>query len=176
MIKFTTSPINITTNAVGQINPATFIVTLADCLGFANYANGFDEYCIKKVVIQTTAMQTGQSTLPAIANPRGYYYWSKNQFGITPASIGAIKQDTTSKWITGYRSFTISYRPNVLLELFRTLATSHYTPSWNRWLLCTTTNIPHYGVDFAGENFPPNAAMYQQRFNIYVGFRHATPT
>ena len=130
---------------------------ISDVPQVAHYASLFEYYKIDKMVVTFRYKCAG---VPGayIANPLNTQIFQE----INPVIIfkvdhnDAVSQSvadllesarTHEKQLTNDKpNFTITLRPAVQTEAYKSLTTSTYIPKWNQWLTMEDPTVPHYGL------------------------------
>lgn len=136
---------------------------ISDVPQIASYALLFEYYKIDKMVIEYRyrcagivgqqketgggATATPYQTMFQSINPLLYFKVDHNDD--VSQTVGDLLQSarTREKQLTDANpSFTITLKPAVQAEAYKSLTASTYIPKWNQWLSLDDTTVPHYGL------------------------------
>jgi len=141
---------------------------ISDVPQIAHYAGLFEYYKIDKMVIEFRYKCAG---VPAnyIANPLNiqqfqevnpllYFKVDHNDAVSQSVADLLLSARTKEKQLTNNQpSFTITMKPAVQSEAYKSLTASTYIPKWNQWLSLDDTTVPHYGLKVNLQVPRPNA-------------------
>lgn len=130
---------------------------LSDIPQVAAYSTLFEYFRIDKVVVTYRYKVAG---IPAgyIANPLNvnmsqeinpllYFKVDHNDAVSQTVPVLLESSRTKEKQLTNSSpNFTITLKPAVQTEAYKTLTSSTYIPKWNVWLSMDDVNVPHYGL------------------------------
>lgn len=152
-------------SAVGMFK--TF--SLDQCNNASSYKDLFEYYKINKVVV--TFKYKGEA-LPAIlastvsmnineVNPLLYFKVDHNDASSDPLITMQQSMRTRTKVLTNNNSeFTITLKPAIQAEAYKSSIATTYIPKWGQWLNTADGSVPHYGlkvyaIGFRDPNFSP---------------------
>lgn len=130
-------------------------VQLNSLYGVNEFSALFDQYTIDRVVlkffmrIDPSAQVAGSASFPRL-------YWIRDRDDSTlPPNIQTLKERQNCKMaiLDPNRAVTISFRPNVLQEIYSSATTSTYSPKWGQWIDMADTAARHYGIKYAVDDF-----------------------
>lgn len=163
-------------NFVERTNPVTMIVAnetaavglfrdfkWSYCLQVANYARIFEYYRINKAVIEFRykgATKPAYTTMPAGTSTTGtnneivnevnpVLYFKVDHNDINADSLSTMKESlrTHEHQFTNNRpNFTITLKPAIQAEAYKTALSTAYRPKWGQWLSTNDDTVPHYGL------------------------------
>lgn len=160
---------------------------LSQCLQVGNYTEIFEYYKINKVVVEFRykgATRPAYTTLPAGNSTTGtnneivneinpVLYFKVDHNDITADSLSTLKESmrTREKQLSNNSpNFSITLKPAIQAEAYKTAITSAYRPKWNQWLSTTDDGVPHYGLKVyavAGNGNNPNMGEIEVTSKIY---------
>lgn len=119
------------------------------------FAALYDQYRINFVVLKVwLRLDPGAQAAASAIVPR--FWWVRDtDDSNAPSSLNELREhhDCKIKALSPYKPIVIKFRPNVLDLAYRGPVTSTYTPRFKQWIDMATTDVPHYGIKFAIENF-----------------------
>ena len=147
-----------TLNSDGNLSSThTNTFQLSDIPQVSSYSTLFEYFRIDKVIVEYRYKTAG---VPAnyIANPLNLQPFNEinptimfkvDHNDAVSQSVADLKQSarTKEKQLTNSRpNFTISLKPAVQTEAYKTITASAYIPKWGVWLAMQDSNVPHYGL------------------------------
>lgn len=126
---------------------------ISDVQQWDHYKDLFEYYMIKKVVVDfryKTAGNYGNSSSTSVfneVNPTLLFKVDHND--IVGETVGDMLEScrTRKKQLTNSKpNFTITLKPAIQTELYKTAISSAYAPKWNTWLSTADETVPHYGL------------------------------
>ncbi len=143
----------------------TFVYSLDQVPQMTSYQKLFEYYKILKVVVNFKYKTIGNyaNTDPTIGNPvneiNPTLIFKVDHNDDTADTIGTMLESvrTKEKQLTNNNpSFSIVLKPAIQSMLYKTSASTAYTPSWNNWLGMISPGIPHYGLKLQVQTPPRN--------------------
>lgn len=172
-------------SAVGLFRDFSF----SQCLQVANYAALFEYYKINKVVVEfrykgaeTPAYTTINGTtvqnneIKNEINPVLYFKVDHND--VTADTLDTLKKSmkTREYQLTNNNpNFTITFKPAIQAEAYKTAISTAYMPKWNQWLATTDDTVPHYGLKVyavAGKGNNANMGKIEVQTKIYFSVKN----
>ena len=163
--------------------------TWTQCLQVASYAAIFEYYRINKVVVEFRykgAETPAYASTPATSsgNQAAYnqeiineinpvLYFKVDHNDITADSLTKMKESmrTREHQFTNNRpNFTITLKPAIQAEAYKTAISTAYRPKWGQWLSTADDTVPHYGLKcyaVAGAGNSPNMGKIEVQTKIY---------
>lgn len=158
--------------------------SLSQCLQVANYTAIFEYYKINKVVVEfryrgaetpayTTINGTGTQNNEIINEINPVLYFKVDHNDVTADSLSTLKKSmrTREKQISSNDpNFTITLKPAIQAEAYKTAITTAYRPKWGQWLSTNDDTVPHYGLKVyavAGAGNSPNMGKIEVQTKIY---------
>lgn len=127
---------------------------LSDLINVSDYTNLFEMYKIHRVKLTFRWML--HSGASGASSPGSGYISGpmvqiiKNRYALDHATTDIAfqeKSQVVNMRLAPYSEKTYSFKPNLLTESYRTSTTTGYSPSYDVWLNCDDTSVPHYGLD-----------------------------
>lgn len=124
---------------------------------YTDFVNLYDDYKINFVKLRVIHHATNLSLIESannqdVAMPEVYFVHDDNDV-TAPASTlaGANEMREVAKCKVHYytgekRVARFGFKPNVLVENYKTALTTGYTPAYNRWISTTDVALPYYAV------------------------------
>lgn len=142
--------------AVGMFRDFTW----NQCLQVGNYANIFEYYKINKVVVEfrykgatkpayTTINGTGSTNNEIVNEVNPVLYFKVDHNDINADTLATMKNSlrTHEKQLTNDKpNFSITLKPAIQAEAYKTAISTAYRPKWNQWLSTLDATVPHYGL------------------------------
>ena len=158
--------------------------SLSQCLQVAHYQALFEYYKINKVVVEfrykgaetpayTTINGTGTQNNEIINEINPVLYFKVDHNDVTADSLAKLKESgrTREKQLSNNSpNFTITLKPAVQAEAYKTAITTAYRPKWGQWLSTNDDTVPHYGLKcyaVAGAGNSPNMGKIEVQTKIY---------
>ena len=139
--------------------------TFDDIAGYTDFTGLYDRYMIAGIQLRVRLVNNPNTSLAlnnfAVA-PTTTVYWNatnwfprlyyiKDYDDDTAETAANLKERAKTKMIilkpNVYHKIFI--KPAVLMQTYRTAATTGYAPKWNNWIDAAQTNVPHYGFKYA---------------------------
>ena len=163
--------------------------SLSQVLDVANYTRLFEYYKLNKVVVEFRykgASTPAYASVPATTggaqpaynqeiineiNPVLYFKVDHNDS--TADSLATLKKSmrTREKQLSSNNpNFTITLKPAVQTEAYKSAVTTTYIPKWGQWLSTQDDTVPHYGLKVyavAGVGNSPNMGKIEVTSKIY---------
>lgn len=125
---------------------------LDDLAQVASYKTLFEYYTIKKVVINfryklTVAYNDPDKMTPNEINPVLWFKIDHND--VTADTLATMKKSTRThshQFSNDKPEFSITCKPAILTESYRTAISSTYSPAWGKKVSMNDSNVPHYGL------------------------------
>lgn len=169
-----TIQIDTETSAIGLFK--TF--TLDQCNNVGNYKDLFEYYKINKVVV--TFKYKGEGEAASWSTTAGQYpvnehnpllYFKVDHNDVTADPIIGMQQSmrTRTKVLTNNNSeFSITLKPAVQSEAYKTALATTYIPKWNQWLSTNDGSVPHYGlkvyaIGYRGTTYNPGKIQVEYK-------------
>lgn len=163
--------------------------TLSQCLQVGSYAALFEMYKINKVIVEfrykgavkpayTTIDGTGTQNNEIVNEINPILYFKVDHNDITADSLATMKQSmrTREHQISNSSpNFTITLKPAIQAEAYKTALTSAYRPKWGQWLSMNDDTVPHYGLKVyavAGQGNNPNMGEIEVQTKIYFSAKN----
>lgn len=158
--------------------------SLSQCSQVAHYQALFEYYKINKVVVEfrykgaetpayTTIDGTGTQNNEIINEINPVLYFKVDHNDVTADSLATMKESlrTREHQLTNSKpNFTITLKPAIQAEAYKTSITTGYMPKWGQWLSTSDDVIPHYGLKVyavAGAGNSPNMGKIEVQTKIY---------
>lgn len=150
---------------------------------YTHYAELFEFYRIDKIV--ATFRYKGGNAIPGsdAANIRfmevnPLLFWKVDHDDAVQQSISVMKESSKTKehQLTNSKpNFTITFKPAIQAEIYRTSLTSAYAPKWKTWLRTDDHNVPHYGlkmhaIAYSDPNI--NSGTVEVTYKMYISFKN----
>lgn len=159
--------------------------TLADLPNVSEFANLYDQYKLKCVVVQIKMINTPEQYWGlgqvSQANPTNFYptlWYSVDHDDNAVATIAQLKEFSRSKHkvLRPNREINIKIIPTTLQQLYLSAVSTGYACNYTRpWVDMAQTNIPHYGlkmaIDYEGlTTAAANTNVFQFKINAKYYF------
>lgn len=161
-------------NTVGfQSGALTF--TLGQITDNSHVTGLFDQYRIRKVIItfipRATEMavsqpSTGSGTITKIP----LFITAKDMDGTSaPTSILTLREHSQNQETASTKQHKWAFKPAVLGEIYRSGVSTNYSTKYDQWLDTSTTDIPHYGLNYFMEAGGSLNSMYTYEIkSVYI--------
>lgn len=149
----------------------------------AAYKDLFEYYRIDKVVATfrykgTAAPATTGSGLPRMNEVNPVIFFKVDHDDISSQSVAVMRQSAKTRehqLSNDKPEFTITFKPAVQVEIYKTTLSSAYGPKWGTWLRCDDDNVPHYGLKmhvcaYKTADFDPGQVIVS--YKMYVSFKN----
>lgn len=158
--------------------------SLSQCSQVSHYQALFEYYKINKVVVEfrykgaetpayTTINGTGTQNNEIVneINPVLYFKVDHNDVGAdTLAKMKESLRTREHQLSSNKPNFTITLKPAIQAEAYKTAISTGYMPKWGQWLSTLDDTIPHYGLKVyavAGAGNSPNMGKIEVQTKIY---------
>lgn len=142
-------------NAVYNPYLAANSFTLGQIPGIGDFTGLFDQYMITYIKLKFyLTTDPGAQTASTAIMPR--MYWCKDYDDTTaPTSIDILRErnDVRTAVLRPDRPIVVKLKPSVLQEVYRSAVATTYAPKWKQMIDMTQTDVPHYGLKYAIDNF-----------------------
>lgn len=126
----------------------------------SSYTNIFEYYKINKVVVEfryksigtpayTSINGTGTTNNEIVNEVNPVLYFKVDHNDTNADSLPELKESmkTREHQFTNHRpNFTITLKPAIQAEAYKTALASAYMPKWGQWLSVDDSSVPHYGL------------------------------
>lgn len=160
---------------------AFYLFSLNNCINYNNWTAIYDYYRINWVKvhflpIRTTRMNLGVANAnPALMETPKFAVSLDRDSNSNPTDYSDVIERYPHKETLATQSQTWTFRPNRLLEVYRSPTTTGYKidRDWRGFLDCAQSDIPHYGlrVCMANSTAVDFAFQYEVRILYNVSFR-----
>lgn len=174
--------ITINTEASSTMFGETF--ALSKVQQSAEYKTLFEMYRIDKVVV-TFRYKGGNATVGATStsvrnwnevNP--VLYFKVDHDDITTQTVGVMKESSKTRehqFSNDKPNFSITLKPAIQAEAYKTSLTSAYIPKWGQWLRTVDDTVPHYGlkahaIAFKDSSWNPGTLTVEYKY--YISFKN----
>jgi len=151
----TPSTVTLTGAATESDNCDTF--AMSNVIGYTELTNLYDQYKIRSVTMKFHLVtnpdrltQPGQNPASDYLAPPNYpkLWWARDYDDSSAVSLATMREMGKAKFkiLRPNSIVSVTIRPAVLTQLYRTETTTGYSPSWPKKLDCSQANIPHYGL------------------------------
>lgn len=159
--------------------------TWSQCLQVGHYAEIFEYYKINKVVVEfrykgaqtpayTTIDGTATQNNEIVNEINPVLYFKVDHNDINADSLAVMKESTRTKehqFTNSRPNFTITLKPAIQAEAYKTALTTAYRPKWGQWLSTLDDTVPHYGLKvYAVAGLGNNANMGQIEVQTKIYF------
>lgn len=152
--------------------------TLDHCNNASSYKDLFEYYKIDKIVV--TFKYKGEAlpaynTIPGSnqmmneVNPLLYFKVDHNDIASDPLITMQQSMRTRTKVLTNNESeFTITLKPAIQAEAYKSAIATTYIPKWGQWLSTADGSVPHYGlkayaIGYRDANFNPGKIQVETK-------------
>lgn len=159
--------------------------TLDELNNSSSYKDLFEYYKINKVVVTfkyksvptpAYSNNAGGNTMINEINPILYFKVDHNDISSDPLITMQQSMKTRTKTLTNNESeFTITLKPAIQSEAYKSSVATTYIPKWGQWLSTDDGSVPHYGlkayaIGFRDANFNPG--KIQVEFKTYFSCKN----
>lgn len=167
--------------------------TLSQCLQVAHYKELFEYYRINKVVLEFRykgAQTPAYTSTPATSsgNQAAYnqeivneinpvLYFKVDHNDNTSQTLNVLKESMRTRehqFTNSKPNFSITLKPAILMEAYKTSISTSYQPAWGKWLSTRDDTVPHYGIKafaVAGMGNNPNMGKIEIQQKIYFSVK-----
>lgn len=156
---------------------------LDDINGASSYKNLFEYYRIDKVVATfrykaSGLPSSGTGTTARINESNPLLYFKVDHNDINSDSLLLMRQSmkTKEKQLTNNSpNFTITLKPAVQTEAYKSSISTTYIPKWGQWLNTDDGTVPHYGLKayataYSSSTVDPGQIIVS--FKYYISFKN----
>lgn len=151
----TPTTVTMTGAATESDNVDTFM--LSAVTGYTELSNLYDQYKIRSVTMKFHLVSNPDRLTTPGTDPAGNYLTPPNYPKLwyvrdyddgTAVSLATMREMGKAKFkiLRPNSICSVTVKPAVLTQLYRTLTTTGYSPSWPKKLDCSQSDIPHYGL------------------------------
>lgn len=128
---------------------------LGQIVNAGEFSSLFDHYSITCIVVKFYLKIDPSAQTPGTASYPRLYYCRDYDDATAPASLNELRehQHTQVRVLFPNRPISIKLRPAVLDQVYRGVGTVSYTPVWKQWIDMAQTDVPHYGLKWAIDDF-----------------------
>lgn len=157
---------------------------LDDINGASSYKNLFEYYRIDKVVVTFRYKSTGAqarndpSGFPRVNEVNPLLYFKVDHNDIDSDSLLLMRQSmkTKEKQLSNDKpEFTITLKPAVQAEAYKSSIATTYIPKWGQWLSTDDGTVPHYGLKAYATAYSDSsidAGQIVVSFKYYISFKN----
>jgi len=175
----TTGTIVINTESASTMFGETF--ALSKIMQSSEYKTLFEMYRIDKVVVTFRYKQINNATeangrAQNEVNPLLYFKVDHDDIGTQ--TVAEMKESSKTKehqFSNDKPNFTISLKPAIQTEAYKTSLTSAYVPKWGQWLRTVDDGVPHYGLKahcIAYKDGSWNPGSLAVEYKYYISFKN----
>lgn len=154
--RFVTNPGTFTGNAItGDPLLQGISFAINGVAGIGEFSALFDQYMLTHVQMMFhLRIDPSAQTATTAIYPKLYWFTDYDDAN-APPSLNAVREHPRCKIavLNPNRPVICNIKPAVLNEVYRSPTTSSYNPKWRQWLDFAQTDVPHYGLKFAIDNF-----------------------
>lgn len=134
---------------------AAWSYSLAQVRGIGDFTALFDQYKITHVQVRFFLRIDPGAQTAATANVPRLYYFTDHDDDTAPSSLDNFREHQRLKIVplNLYKPVVVNFKPSILTQAFRTTTTVGYCPKWRQWLDMAQTDVPHYGLKWALDDF-----------------------
>lgn len=166
--------ITINTEASATMMAKTF--QLQNMLQYSAYADLFEYYRINKIVVTFRYKANGKASASYNTqneiNP--LLYWKVDHDDVDNTTLAHLKESMKTKThqlSNSKPNFSITLKPAIQAEAYRTSLTTGYAPKWGQWLRTSDGAIPHYGlkvyaIAHKDANFDPGTITVEYKYYV----------
>lgn len=169
----------INTEANSTMFAKTF--SLDDIMQSSSYTDIFEMYRIDKVVVTFRYKQINNATEASgraqnEVNP--LLYFKVDHDDVTAQTVPQLKESSKTRehqFSNDKPNFTITLKPAIQMEAYKTSLTSAYAPKWGQWLRTVDNTVPHYGLKahcIAYKDAAWNPGSLSVEYKYYVSFKN----
>lgn len=150
---------------------------------YAAYKDLFEYYRIDKVVATfrykgTAAPGTTTQTIPRMNEVNPIIFFKVDHDDISTQTVAQMRQSAKTRehqLSNSKPEFSITFKPAVQVEIYKTALSSAYGPKWGTWLRTDDDNVPHYGLKmhvcaFKNADFDPGQVIVS--YKMYISFKN----
>lgn len=166
-----------------EANSVMFAKTfsLDDIMQSSSYTDLFEFYRIDKVVVTFRYKQVNNATEASgraqnEVNPLLYFKVDHDE--ITAQTVPQMKESSKTRehqFSNDKPNFSITLKPAIQAEAYKTALTSAYTPKWGQWLRTVDDTVPHYGLKahcIAYKDAAWNPGSLAVEYKYYISFKN----
>lgn len=136
----------------------TEVFTFNGISNYTEFTTLFDRYMITgvKLVIQMVTNPDATTVIAQNTPAQGSNYYPKIWYipdydDGTGETIAQLKERIGVKCriLRPNSAVSIFVKPAILAQTYRTALTTGYAPMWRKWIDCSDTDVPHYGLKYA---------------------------
>lgn len=158
--------------STAQYQYGSMSFTLNSLPGYTEFTNLFDQYRIKKVLVQAFPFMTQESdttTTPA----RNIFHWCVDHTDVTsPAAESDVLQYDNHKTLQAFKPFNMSLTPVAATTVWQGVSSNGYAPAKPAsWIDCKSYGVQHYGIKYVWNNNNSNIDYMDFYATFWVEFR-----
>lgn len=155
--------------STGAVLLGSTAFTLNSLPGYTEYTNLFDQYRIKKVMVQCFPRQIDSV---GDGGPNSIFSWATDHTDVTaPTQESDVLQYDGHKTLQAYKPFNMVINPAPAAAYWQGLTATGYGPRNGAWIDCKSPAVQHYGIKYAWNN-NSNPVDYIDLYTTYwVEFR-----
>lgn len=121
----------------------------------SEFSSLFDQYMITHWQLRFYLSVDPSAQAAASAVYPRLFWCTDNDDAVVPSSLNELRErsKTRTRILTPNRPIVVNVKPSVLNEVYRGLATISFSPKWRQWIDMSNTDVPHYGLKWAIDNF-----------------------
>lgn len=142
-------------NSTVANNAQFYSFKLSDVLDVAHITGLFDQYRIRKVILEFQPIQTEvlmsqptNATAPIAQIPMILSAIDRDS-NTAPATLDEVREYSSMKELPATKYFKWVFKPSVLAEVYRSAISTNYNPKFDTWLDTSSgggADVPHYGL------------------------------
>lgn len=162
-----------TGDLVGNATYTPWLQGLSFSLGqmpnVSDFTTLFDRYMITHIRARYyLKIDPSAQTAAAASYPR-FYYVKDYDDDTNPTSLDQLREHSKCRTVVmnPNRPVEINFKPAVLSEVYRGIATTSYSPKWKQWIDMAHTDVKHYGIKYGIDDLSNTNYKVTTEFTVW---------
>lgn len=177
------SPVNFTAVYPLSAYSNSFSFTLSEIRGASELTALYDQYMITGVKVLFQMINNPDANTAPFQNttnlanifPKLFYVRDYDDLGVEAVNDLRERNNVKCRILRPNSQISFFIRPALRSQMYLDGTTSANSPTWKRWIDCSTSQVPHYGVkfaiDFGGYNTQSDYIVRVEKI-FYVKFKN----
>lgn len=149
------SPTGLAGNALHAPYITGWNFTFAQLANASEFTTLFDQYMISHIQVRWYMKVDPSAQSPGIATFPKLYTITDHDDSDAPPALNNFREHSKCRVhvLNPNRAVVVNLKPAVLNNTYVSGVSNGYSPKWRQWIDGANTNVPHYGIKWAIDDF-----------------------
>lgn len=152
-----------------------YAFTLDDMTNYGEFQALFDQYMIESVEVtfmpRATVQSVAEEAVGGVGVPRLHWVRDHDDANVPSTTLNTFLENARVKTELLDKPRKIRITPSTLVETYKGVASTSYSPAFRKWIDAADANVPHYGLKWYLET--PGWATNQNVCDVYYDIEFA---